>query len=87
VASFVFYQLYTYRRVVRSEVRCRLEEVLGEKDASETVGVLHQLVEDMQYEEKVPVSKRANRHLTDLAARLQGEISNLNKFVVTKVVE
>ncbi|KAG0239210.1 hypothetical protein BGW41_007826 [Actinomortierella wolfii] len=87
VASFVFYQLYTTRQVAKSDMRCYLEEITAEKDLWGIIGVLQKLIEDMQDEEKVPVSKKVNKHFTDLAAKLQGEISNLNKSVVAKKVE
>ncbi|KAG0237819.1 hypothetical protein BGW42_008440 [Actinomortierella wolfii] len=87
VASFVFYQLYTIRQVAKSDIRCFLEDITAEKDPLRITGVLQKLMEDMQDDEKVPVSKKVNKHLTDLAAKLQGEISNLNKSVVAKKVE
>ncbi|KAF9090664.1 hypothetical protein BGX27_002201 [Mortierella sp. AM989] len=97
LASFVFQQLYSHGKIMKSDVRKWLEEVRrvgkarAETDATEIVGHLDRLVEVMKDEETRPVSEMVSKQLRELAGRLQGDITAINKTTTTvevvKVIE
>ncbi|KAG0017315.1 hypothetical protein BGZ81_010793 [Podila clonocystis] len=72
--------------VLKLDVKTNLKKMKHQKDGSDIAGVLNRLVEDMRDEETTPVSAAVNKHLTDLAARLQNEISGINKTAITNAV-
>ncbi|KAG0342374.1 hypothetical protein BG005_002735 [Podila minutissima] len=97
VTSFIFQQLYTHGKISKSDVRKRLEKASevkstrAEKEATGIVGNINRLVEVMEDEETWPVSEMVSDQLRELAGRLQGEITDLNKTTTTdevvKVIE
>ncbi|KAG0093626.1 hypothetical protein BGZ93_007811 [Podila epicladia] len=86
VACFVFHKLYTKGVVLKLDVKTSLQKIKSQRHKSDLVGILNRLVEDMRDEETSPVSAAVNKHLTDLAARLQNEISAINKHTITNAV-
>ncbi|KAF9105033.1 hypothetical protein BGX27_009840 [Mortierella sp. AM989] len=82
VASFIFYQLYAQGKISRPDVEKRLEMIPAEKSGSLIAGILQQLVQDMESEEHRPVSEKVSKHLTSLACKIQGDLSDINRRIV-----
>ncbi|KAG0049389.1 hypothetical protein BGZ83_005796 [Gryganskiella cystojenkinii] len=85
VASFVFHQLYSKRKIVKAEVETHVKEALSGRRSCETLRIVTQMVEVMAEEEKLPVSK-VNKCLTELASTLSGELTTLNNTDVKNAV-
>ncbi|KAF9974797.1 hypothetical protein BGZ75_000698, partial [Mortierella antarctica] len=87
VASFVFHQLLTCGKIVKSDVTGYLQKVKAEKSRAEKdsgiIGNLNQLVEAMEDEETLPVSEMVSKQLMELAGRLQGDVTEINKTTIT----
>ncbi|KAF9924385.1 hypothetical protein BGZ67_009325 [Mortierella alpina] len=90
VASFVFHQLFTCGKISKSDVTENLQKLKADKDTG-IIGNLNQLVEAMQDEETSPVSEPVSKQLMELAGRLQGDVTEINKTTITdgvvKVIE
>ncbi|KAF9139414.1 hypothetical protein BGX30_007982, partial [Mortierella sp. GBA39] len=88
VAAFVFDQLYTERKIVRTEVQKHVKEALsGRKGKScESLRIVERMIQVMADEEAVPVSKPVNKCLAELAGTLSGEITSLNNTDVMDAV-
>lgn len=88
VAAFVFHQLYSQRKIVKSDVLYRLQEALDRKGKPcELLNVVQNMTSEMRDEEVFPVSTSVNRSLTEIAGRLSSVISDLNKTEVLLAVE
>ncbi|KAF9280624.1 hypothetical protein BGZ88_012087 [Linnemannia elongata] len=74
VAAFLFHQVYVRGKVSKADVEKRLGMCRAEKDDSVLSAILQQLVEDMEPEERRPVSEKVNKNLTTLAGRISGNI-------------
>ncbi|ORZ26415.1 hypothetical protein BCR41DRAFT_348255 [Lobosporangium transversale] len=87
-AAFVFYQLYTNHKLVKTEVeRCVADAFAHNDRGCEILDAVNRMLAVMVDEEKVPVSKDVSKCLTEIAGRLQSEISDVNRGKVTKAVE
>ncbi|KAG0008249.1 hypothetical protein BGZ81_004211, partial [Podila clonocystis] len=88
VAAFVFYQLYTERKIVKAEVQMHIDEVLSGRNGKscESLTIVERMIQVMAEEEAFPVSKSVNKCLTELAGRLSGEITHLNNTDVKDAV-
>ncbi|KAK5797117.1 hypothetical protein F5H01DRAFT_359200 [Linnemannia elongata] len=87
VAAFLFHQVYVRGKVSKADVEKRLGMCRAEKDDSVLSAILQQLVEDMEPEERRPVSEKVNKNLTTLAGRISGNMSVINKGTVATEVE
>ncbi|KAF9928364.1 hypothetical protein FBU30_002402 [Linnemannia zychae] len=87
VTSFIFNQLYANSKLLKADVESRLEKCRGEKDGSALIEHLQMLVQDMDDVEHKPVSDKVERHLTLLAGKIQGTISDINKGTIANEVE
>ncbi|KAF9559409.1 hypothetical protein EC968_006618 [Mortierella alpina] len=61
--------------------KVKAEKSRAEKDAG-IMGNLNQLVEVMENEETAPVPERVNKQLMELAGRLQGDVTEINKTTI-----
>ncbi|GJJ70024.1 hypothetical protein EMPS_02373 [Entomortierella parvispora] len=84
VAAFVFYQMYSERRIAKQ----RVMEMLSccKAKSGNTFKIVQRMVELMKEEETFPVSKPVCKCLTDLAGALSGEITSLNNTIVKPAV-
>ncbi|KAF9398609.1 hypothetical protein BGZ94_005957 [Podila epigama] len=71
LASFVFYQLCSRRRIVKAELQSHVKEGI---------------VELMADKEPFPVSDSVNKCLTEPAGKLSGEITSINNKEVMNAV-
>ncbi|KAF9317774.1 hypothetical protein BG006_003299 [Podila minutissima] len=78
--------------ISKSDVRKQLEKASevkstrADKDTTGIVGNINRLVDVMKDEETRPVSEMVSNQLRELAGRLQGEITDLNKTTTTDEV-
>jgi hypothetical protein len=88
VAAFVFHQLYTKCKIVKSEVQMHVEETLSSRKGQScaSLKIVERMIQVMEEEEALPVSKPVNKCLTELAGNLSGEITNLNNTDVMDAV-
>jgi hypothetical protein len=88
VTAFVFHQLHTKRKIMKTEVQTAVKEALSNRKSKscESLRIVEQMVEVMEEEETFPVSKSVNKCLTELAGSLSGEITNLNNTDVKDAV-
>ncbi|KAF9983207.1 hypothetical protein BGZ75_005312 [Mortierella antarctica] len=90
VAWHVSHQLFTCGKILKSDVTGNLQKVKAEKGRAEKdsgiIGNLNQLVEAMDDEETRPVSEAVNKQLMELARRLQGDVTEINKTSITEGV-
>ncbi|KAF9954340.1 hypothetical protein BGZ70_010597 [Mortierella alpina] len=90
VASFVFHQLFTCDKIVKSDVTENLQNVKEEKSRADKdsgiMGDLNKLVEAMQDEETSSVSEPVRKQPIQLAGRLQGDVTEINKTTITEGV-
>lgn len=88
VAAFVFHQLYSQRKIVKSDVLDRLDEALDRKGKPcDVLNIVQNMTLEMRDEEVFPVSKSVNKFLTEIASKLSSEITNLNHSDVLFAVE
>ncbi|KAG0253162.1 hypothetical protein BGZ95_006397, partial [Linnemannia exigua] len=93
LASFVFHQLLNRGKILKSDLTLRLDELeTRENCPTETTidGILanlRRLVEAMRDEETKPVSMKVSSELRQLAEKLQGEITTINKTTITDEVK
>lgn len=93
LASFVFHQLLNLGKTLKSDVTQRLDEFETREDCSTETTIdgilanLRWLLEVMRDEETKPVSMKVSNELGQLAEKLQGEITNLNKTIITEEVK
>lgn len=59
-----------------------MKMIPAEKSGSQIAGILQQLVQDMESEDHTPVSEKVSKHLTSLAGKIQGDLSDINKRIV-----
>ncbi|KAG0309347.1 hypothetical protein BGZ97_013109 [Linnemannia gamsii] len=89
VGAFVFHQLYNgQHKINKAEAWSRMEEALKRcKDKPcRILDIVEQILNVMAEEEGAPVSKEANKHLTELASKLSSEIWTLNKDKVLPAI-
>ncbi|KAF9971521.1 hypothetical protein BGZ73_005527 [Actinomortierella ambigua] len=89
VGAFVFHQLYNgQHKIIKAEVQECMKEALNQsKDKPcKILDIVGQLLNVIANEEGAPVSKEANKYLTELAPKLSSEIWTLNKDKVLPAV-
>ncbi|KAF9369872.1 hypothetical protein BGX21_005771, partial [Mortierella sp. AD011] len=88
LAAFVFYQLFSQRRIVKAEVQNHLEEVLNGRGGKscQNIDIIERMIDLMANEEVFPVSNPVNKCLTELAGNLSGEITKINNKEVMEAV-
>lgn len=93
LASFVFHQLLNRGRILKLDVTQRLDELETRDNCRKETTIdgilenLRRLVEAMKDEETKPVSMKVSNELRQLAEKLQGEITNINKTTITDEVK
>ncbi|KAF9578175.1 hypothetical protein BGW38_006170 [Lunasporangiospora selenospora] len=93
LASFVFDQLLNHGKILKSDVTQRLDELETRENCPKKTTIdgilanLRRLIEAMRDEETKPVSMKVSNELRQLAEKLQGEITNLNKTTITDEVK
>ncbi|KAG0237508.1 hypothetical protein BGW42_000718 [Actinomortierella wolfii] len=88
IAAFIFHQLYTDRKIVKSKVQGYVDEALSARSGELCMHlkIIQQMLSEMADEEVYPVSIPVNKCLTELAGNLSGEITHLNNTVVKEAV-
>lgn len=93
LASFIFHQLLNCGKILKSDVIQRLDELeirencLTETTVDGILANLRRLSEVMRDEETRPLSMNVSNELRQLAEKLQGEITNINKTTITDEVK
>ncbi|KAF9407318.1 hypothetical protein BGZ94_002754 [Podila epigama] len=86
LASFVFYQLCSRRRIVKAELETHVKEVIDRGISCQNLEIVKRMIEVMADEEAFPVSDPVNKCLTELAGKLSGEITSINNKEVMNAV-
>ncbi|KAG0241403.1 hypothetical protein BGW41_005974 [Actinomortierella wolfii] len=88
IAAFIFHQLYTDRKIVKSKIQGYVDEALSARSGELCMHlkIIQQMLSEMADEEVYPVSMPVNKYLTELAGNLSGEITHLNNTVVKEAV-
>ncbi|KAF9427973.1 hypothetical protein BGZ94_003702 [Podila epigama] len=88
ISAFVFYQLYTERKIVKAKVQSYVDAALSARSGKscKQLEIVQQMLLEMSDEEVYPVSRHVNKCLTELAGSLSGEITHLNHTEVKEAV-
>ncbi|KAF9148289.1 hypothetical protein BGX20_006374 [Mortierella sp. AD010] len=89
VGAFVFRQLYNdQHKIIKAEVQSCMEEALKQSKVKpcKILDIVGRLLNVMEEEEGVPVSKEVNKYLTELAPKLSSDIWTLNKGKVLPAI-